>query len=103
MSPLELPGKSFGFLPDRRNTTCDNCGRSFRDFLLAEGEQDLKKGVVRLKCPYCKYQLEVVDKDKVHPTKTEGEEEGKKKEAKKEVKKVKKVKPKKDTRKKKKK
>ena len=71
MSPLELPGKSFGYLPDRRNATCDNCGRSFRKFLLEIGEKDKLKGVVRLKCPYCNYLLEIVDTSKVHETKEE--------------------------------
>ena len=67
MSPLELPGKSFGYLSDRRNTTCGKCGRSFRNFLLEQGEKDKAKGVIKLKCPHCNYQLEIVEQGKVIP------------------------------------
>lgn len=65
MSPLELPGKSFGYLPDRRNVTCDNCGRSFDKFLVEQGQIDIKKGMVRLKCPFCSYQLKIIEISKV--------------------------------------
>lgn len=65
MSPLELPGRSFGYLPDRRNVTCDNCGRSARRLLFEQGENEKKEGVFKAKCPYCNYQLEIVAQSKV--------------------------------------
>ncbi len=65
--PLELPGKSFGYLPDRRNTVCPRCGRGFRNFALGrEGHKPHKRandneGLISLICPYCGYELEVVE------------------------------------------
>ena len=83
MSPLELPGRSFGYLPDRRNITCEHCGGSFPDFLLNEGKKDKAKGVIRLKCPLCGYKLEVIDTSKpLFGKKDKGKQKGEKKQKK---------------------
>lgn len=78
MSPLELPGKSFGYLPDSRNIKCDNCGRSIRKFLLQKGVKDRLKGKIQLRCPHCDYQLVVVDESLVKVVKDEEKVKGKK-------------------------
>lgn len=65
MSPLELPGRSFGYLPDRRNTTCVYCGRSFRDYVLGKEEKHNATRLVELNCPYCGKRLDFADLSKV--------------------------------------
>ncbi len=65
MSPLELPGKSFGYLPDRRNTKCVYCGRGFRNFSLGKAEKDKGKTMFKLNCPFCGKQLDITDSSKV--------------------------------------
>lgn len=63
--PLELPGRSFGYLPDRRNLSCTYCGRSFRLFGVTEDVVRPKRARSKraksvsenkriiIKCPYC--------------------------------------------------
>lgn len=71
MSPLELPGRSFGYLPDRRNTVCRRCGRGFRNFRLVELKGD-ESGKAELLCPYCGYLLDTVDVKKIVMAKSRG-------------------------------
>lgn len=66
MSPFELPGKSFGFLPDGRNETCENCGRSTRRVAFEQDEKDKQQGVIKVKCPHCGYQMWIIDQSVAH-------------------------------------
>lgn len=61
MSPLEIPGKPFGRLPDKRSKgDCPHCYRSYRS-LIVKWDEDSRKA--RHYCPYCGEEVSEDDDD----------------------------------------
>lgn len=62
MSPLELPGKSFGRIPDGRNTYCIRCGKPFREFRIVDKEKcdTTDPRIACIICPNCEYVMKIL-------------------------------------------
>lgn len=62
MSPLELPGKPFGRIPDGRNIFCARCGRPFREFRIASKDkcETTDSRIACIICPHCEYVIKIL-------------------------------------------